>query len=128
MSFSLAQPLRDLPLAFVDVETPGASAPFAPRVIELGTSPVATGSGVAEYQQLVARQRKISAGVTVLSGITQEMVTGRPTFQDELPRIMELMRGACVVGHNVRFDLGFLRKEFRRGGQEIVAALGDVPV
>jgi len=30
-----------------------------------------------------------------------------------------------VVGHNVRFDLGFLRKEFRRSGQEIVAALGD---
>ena len=33
------------------------------------------------------------------------------------------------MGHNVRFDLSFLRKEFRRCGQEITEALGDdVPV
>jgi DNA polymerase III epsilon subunit-like protein len=38
------------------------------------------------------------------------------------------MRGAVVVGHNVRFDLGFLHKEIRRSGQDILQAIGDVPV
>ena len=36
MSFSLLQALRDLPFAFVDVETTGASADFGHRVIEIG--------------------------------------------------------------------------------------------
>jgi DNA polymerase III epsilon subunit family exonuclease len=124
-SFSLLQPLRDVPFAFVDVETTGASADFGHRVIEIGIARVEGGRVVAEYERLLDPQRRISAGVTVLTGITQAMVTGQPTFADELPRMIELMRGAVVVGHNVRFDLGFLRKEFRRGGQEIVAALGD---
>lgn len=128
MSFSLLQPLRDLPFAFVDVETTGASADFGHRVIEIGIARVENGRTVAEYQQLLDPQRKISAGVTALTGITQAMVTGQPVFQSELPRMLDLMRGAVVVGHNVRFDLGFLRKEFRRSGQDIVQSIGDVPV
>lgn len=125
MSFSLLQPLRELSFAFVDVETTGASADFGHRVIEIGISRVEGGRVVAEYQQLLDPQRRISAGVSALTGITQAMVAGQPLFADELPRMLELMRGAVVVGHNVRFDLSFLRKEFRGGGQEIVAALGD---
>jgi DNA polymerase III epsilon subunit-like protein len=76
---------------------------------------------VAEYQQLLDPQRRISAGVSVLTGITQEMVQGQPQFCDVLPAICDLLRDAVVVGHNVRFDLSFLHKEFRRGG----CALGE---
>jgi DNA polymerase III epsilon subunit family exonuclease len=128
MSISLLQPLREIPFAFVDVETTGASADFGHRVIEIGVARVEGGRVTAQYEQLVDPQRRISAGVTALTGISQAMVEGKPTFSAELPRILELMRGAVVVGHNVRFDLGFLRKEFRRGGHDIVEAIGDVPV
>jgi DNA polymerase III epsilon subunit family exonuclease len=128
MSISLLQPLRELPFAFVDLETTGASADFGHRVIEIGVARVEGGRVTAQYEQLVDPQRRISAGVTALTGISQAMVDGKPTFSAELPRILDLMRGAIVVGHNVRFDLGFLRKEFRRGGQDIVQAIGDVPV
>jgi DNA polymerase III epsilon subunit family exonuclease len=128
MSFSLLQALRDLPFAFVDVETTGASADFGHRVIEIGIARVEGGQIVAQYEQLLDPQRRISAGVTALTGISQDMVEGKPTFQDEFPRMRELMQGAVVVGHNVRFDLGFLYREFRRAGQQIVEAIGDVPV
>jgi DNA polymerase III subunit epsilon len=128
MPFSLLQQLRDIPLAFLDVETTGASADFGHRVIELGIVRVEGGRSVAEYQQLVDPQRRVSPGVTALTGISQRMVDGQPTFADQLPRAMELLRGAAVLGHNVRFDLSFLRKEFRRTGQAITDALGDVPV
>src|SRR3954451_13927897 len=120
MSFSLLQPLRELPLGFVDVETTGASADFAHRVIEIGIARVESGRVVTEYQQLLDPQRKISAGVTALTGITQAMVEGQPTFAAELPRMLELLRGAIVIGHNVRFDLSFLRKEFRRARCELM--------
>ena len=125
MPISLIQTLRDTPLAFVDVETTGASADFGHRVIEVGVCRMEGGRCVAEYEQLIDPQRRISAGVTAITGITQAMVAGQPTFTDQLPRFLPLLQGAVVLGHNVRFDLGFLRKEFRRSGQELTAALGE---
>jgi DNA polymerase III epsilon subunit family exonuclease len=128
MRFSLLQPLCQIPLAFVDTETTGASADFGHRVIELGIVRVENGQKVAEYQQLIDPGRKISLGVTALTGISQHMVAGQPTFEQQLPAALELLRGAIVVGHNVRFDLSFLGREFRRSGNNIVEALGDAHV
>jgi len=128
MRFSLLQKLHEIPLAFLDCETTGASADFGHRVIELGIVRYEAGVKVAEYQQLIDPQRRVSPGVTALTGISQAMVDGQPTFMQQFPRMMELLNGAAVLGHNVRFDLSFLRKEFRRSGAEITAALGEVPV
>jgi DNA polymerase III epsilon subunit family exonuclease len=128
MVFSLLQSLYDIPLAFLDVETTGASADFGHRVIELGIVRYERGVKTGDYEQLIDPRRKISAGVSALTGITQHMVDGKPTFADQLPTALQLLRGAVILGHNIRFDLSFLRKEFRRCGQEIIEALGDVPV
>ena len=126
--FSLIQKLRDTPLAFVDVETTGASAEWGDRVIELGIARVEGGRVVAEYQQLVDPQRRIGPGVSALTGITDAMCAGQPSFIDQLPAAVELLKGAVVLGHNVRFDLSFLRKEFRKCGCDLPDVLGDVPV
>jgi len=120
---SLIDKLQDVPLAFVDVETTGASTDFGDRVIEIGIVRVEGGKTVAEYQQLVDPQRRIGAGVVALTGISQQMVTGQPLFADILPRVIELMSGAVVVGHNVRFDLSFLTGEFRRCRRPILECL-----
>ena len=125
MSISLVQCLRETPLAFVDVETTGASADFGHRVIEIGVCRVEGGRVVAEYQQLIDPQRRISPGVTAMTGISQAMVDGQPTFSQQFPTMLPLLHGAVVLGHNVRFDLSFLRREFRRCGTELTAALGD---
>ena len=125
MSISLVQCLRETPLAFVDVETTGASADFGHRVIEIGICRVEGGRVVAEYEQLIDPQRKIGAGVTALTGISQAMVDGQPTFTQQFPAMLPLLQGAVVLGHNVRFDLSFLRREFRRCGTELTAALGE---
>jgi DNA polymerase III epsilon subunit family exonuclease len=128
MGFSLLQPLRDIPLAFLDVETTGASADFGDRVVELGIVRVEAGRVVGEYQQLIDPLHRISPGVTALTGISQSMVDGQPTFVAQLPAAMALLKGAAVLGHNVRFDLSFLYKEFRRCGQDMVEALDNAPV
>jgi DNA polymerase III epsilon subunit family exonuclease len=117
-----------MPLACLDVETTGASAEFGHRVIELGIVRYEHGRKVAEYQQLIDPQRRISAGVTALTGISQKMVEGQPTFTAQFPAAMELLRGALILGHNVRFDLSFLRKEFRRCGCDIKEALSNAHV
>src|SRR5690349_15062742 len=66
-----------------------------------------------------------SPGVTAMTGISQAMVDGKPTFPAQFPAMLPLLQGAVVLGHNVRFDLSFLRREFRRCGTELTAALGD---
>src|SRR5689334_22096673 len=128
MPFSLLQPLCEIPIAFVDTETTGASVDFGHRVIELGIVRIEGGVKVAEYQQLIDPGRRISPGVTALTGISQSMVAGQPTFAQQLPAALHLLGGAIVVGHNVRFDLSFLGREFRRSRMEIVAALPDAHV
>jgi DNA polymerase-3 subunit epsilon len=128
MPFSLLQPLSEIPIAFLDVETTGASADFGHRVTELGIVRMERGQVVGEYQQLIDPQRSISPGVSALTGITNEMVAGQPRFCDQLPAALPLLRGAVVVGHNIRFDLSFLLREFRRSGSDTAELLGDVPV
>ena len=128
MRFSLLQPLLDVPIAVVDTETTGASAALGHKVIEIGIVRIERGRVVAQYEQLVDPGRRISPGVTYLTGITQAMVDGRPRFKDRLPEIMQLFAGAAILGHNIRFDLSFLHAECRRAGADLCQALGDIPV
>ena len=118
-----------VPVAVVDVETTGASADFGDRVIELGVVRVEGGRVVAEYQQLLDPDRRVGANITAITGITTAMVAGQPHFVDAAPRLTELLAGAAVLGHNVRFDLSFITKEYRRCGIDLPAVLGPgVPV
>lgn len=125
MPISLVQSLANTPLAFVDVETTGASAEWGDRVIEIGIVRMVGGQVVAEMQELIDPQRRIGAGITILTGISQAMVDGRPTFDTLAGRMLELMNGAAVIGHNVRFDLSFLLREFRRAQIDLPQHLGQ---
>lgn len=125
---SLLDKLHDIPLAFVDVETTGASTDYGDRVIELGIVRVEKGQRVAEYQQLIDPQRYIGPGIVALTGITSDMVAGQPVFAEVLPRVTELMQGCVVVGHNVRFDLAFIDMEFRRCRQQMTEIFGRAHV
>lgn len=125
VAVSLLQKLTDVPLAFLDVETTGASAEYGDRVIELGICRVEGGRKVREYNKLLDPQRRVSAGITALTGIGNDMLVGQPRFSAEAPEILSVLEGAVIVGHNVRFDLSFLNGEFRKTGKTIVDALGE---
>jgi DNA polymerase III epsilon subunit family exonuclease len=125
VAFSLLQSLCEVPIAVVDVETTGASAQHGDRVIELGVVRLEGGAKVAEYQQLFDPQRRVGAGITALTGISQAMVDGQPKFADQLDRITALLTGAVILGHNVRFDLSFISREYRRCGRDLPDVLGN---
>ncbi len=128
MRFSLVQPLREIPIAVVDTETTGVSALFGHRVIEIGVARIEGGRVVETYEQLINPQRRISAGVTALTGITQEMVFDKPLFSQQLPSLMRLLEGAAILGHNIIFDLSFLNAEFHKCGMNLGPCLADGPV
>jgi hypothetical protein len=41
---------------------------------------------------------------------------------------MAVLKGAAILGHNIRFDLSFLHAEFRRAKLDIKECLGPIPI
>jgi DNA polymerase III epsilon subunit-like protein len=72
---------------------------------------------------LIDPRRPISAGVSALTGITQAMCDGQPTFHEQLSAMTPLLTGAAILGHNIRFDLSFLLRECAGAGQDLCRML-----
>jgi DNA polymerase-3 subunit epsilon len=107
--------LLGAPLAIVDLETTGAD-PAHDRITEIAVLEVNGFEVASEWSTLVNPLAPIPAGIQALTGITQEMVAGAPTFRELAEGLFERLDGRLFVAHNARFDYGFLRREFERQG------------
>lgn len=107
-------------VAFVDLETTGTSA-GGDRVTEVGIVRVDDGARLSEWSTLVDPERSIPAGVQALTGITNAMVAGAPTFGQIADEVAGRLAGCVFVAHNARFDYGFLKREFGRLGRAFSA-------
>jgi len=107
---------RDSRVAFVDIETTGGSAGLH-RIIDVAVIG-ATGDTVDfEWQSLVNPGVRVPAGITALTGIDTDMLRDAPPFEKIARELRERLDGRVFIAHNVRFDYGFIRREF--------AAIGD---
>lgn len=102
------------PLAFVDLETTGASA-IQDRITEIGIVLVDE-HGVREWSQLIHPQARIPGFIEQMTGITNAMVADAPPFTAVAAEIHQLLQGRLFIAHNARFDYGFLKNEFKRMG------------
>jgi DNA polymerase-3 subunit epsilon len=101
--------------AVIDTETTGLSPAHRHRVIEIAVVLLdAQGRFEREWVTLLNPQRDL--GPQHIHGILTADVLAAPDFADIAGRLGELLAGRMVVGHNVEFDLGFLRAEFARLG------------
>jgi len=107
----------DVPLAFVDVETTGCS-PGADRVIDVAVIGTRGGELEFEWQSLVNPGARIPDGITALTGIDNDMLAEAPPFEQIARELRARLAGRVFVAHNVRFDYGFIRREFARLGDE----------
>lgn len=105
----LGRPLRDLTFCVVDLETTGGSAAKGAKITEIGAVKVRGGEVVGEFQSLVNPDEKIPAFITVLTGITDQMVIGSPRITEVLPSFLEFATDSILVAHNAPFDIGFLK-------------------
>lgn len=97
----------------VDLETTGGS-PSESRITEFGAVKIRGGEVLGEFQTLVDPQSPIPASISALTGITGALVAGRPPVEAVLPTFLEFCRGAALVAHNARFDVGFLDANLTR--------------
>lgn len=103
------------PLAFVDLETTGATA-TADRITEIGIVEVDADGTVREWQQLVNPGQRIPPFIEQLTGISNAMVADAPPFEAVADEVLRRLQGRLFVAHNARFDYGFLKNEFKRLG------------
>jgi DNA polymerase-3 subunit epsilon len=109
------------PLAFVDLETTGATV-TGDRITEIGVVEV-DADGVREWSQLVNPGTRIPEFIERLTGISNAMVADAPPFAAVAGEVLERLQGRLFIAHNARFDYGFLKNEFRRLGQEFRATV-----
>lgn len=101
--------------AIIDVETTGGKA-GRDRITEVAIVRHDGVKVIDEWSSLVNPERYIPAGITELTGITQEMVADAPKFYEIAKEVVKRTEGAIFVAHNARFDYSFIREEFRRLG------------
>ena len=105
--------MLDRPLVFLDLETTGATA-VHDRITEIGLIEVEHGRFIGEWSTLVNPQTRIPPFIESLTGISNDMVALAPTFAEVASELKLRLDGKLLIAHNVRFDYGFLKSEFRR--------------
>ena len=112
------QSLATTPFVVVDLETTGGSAD-RDAITEIGAVKICGGEVVGEFATLVDPGCPIPPEIVTLTGITTAMVSAAPRIGEVLASFLEFARGAVLVAHNSRFDLGFLAAAARRNESRV---------
>lgn len=102
-------------LCFIDTETTGTNAAFG-RIIEIGIIKVVDGKVVKEFKTLLNPQTFLDPFIENMTGITSAQLENAPEFYSIKDELLEIFSDSIFVAHNVRFDYGFIRNEFKRIG------------
>jgi len=103
----LGTPLHEVTFVVIDLETTGGS-PERCGITEIGAVKARGGEVLGTFQTLINPGVAIPPMITVLTGITEAMVSPAPTIDNVLPTLLEFIGDAVLIAHNARFDVGFL--------------------
>ncbi len=98
----------------LDTETTGLEPAQGHRIIEICCVEV-IGRRITgrNYHQYLNPDREIDEGAIEVHGITNEMLEDKPRFADICEEFLNFIRGAELVIHNARFDVGFINHELK---------------
>ncbi|MEU1955682.1 TerD family protein [Nocardia rhamnosiphila] len=101
----------------VDVETSGLSAADH-RVLSVAALALdSDGVVVREFHTLV--DSGCDPGPVHIHGLTRELLSGAPRFENIEAELTQLLAGRVMVAHNAGFDYGFLAGEYGRIGASL---------
>lgn len=99
---------------------PDCDVTLQPRIIEFAAIVIdpATGNTVDELEFLVDPKVAISSEITKITGITEDMIKGKPEFSSMLPDVAAIFKGCnTVIAHNLPFDKRMIFNESARIGE-----------
>lgn len=96
-----------------DLETTGF-LPGVDQIVEIGAIRYIDGQPEASFVTLVDPLRSIPKGASQVSGITDDMVVGKPKIQDVLDSFAEFCGNDLLVAHNAPFDFQFMVADIQK--------------
>lgn len=111
--------IDDIDFVVFDVETTGLDPRSGDRIIEIAALRYKNKKTQASFSSLTNPQRKISPAAFEVNHIAQDMVDAAPAASQVLPKFLDFIGDACLVGYNVSFDIGFLESELKLLNQEL---------
>ncbi len=93
----------------LDLETTGLD-PQKDAIIEIGAVRFVGNRIEDEFTMLINPGRHIPEFITGLTGISDDMVRQAPRILEVIDELRTFIRDSPILGHNIQFDLSFLRK------------------
>ncbi len=97
-------------LVALDIETTGLESQND-KIIEIGAVRFSGSEIQEEFNSLINPGKPIPPFISQLTGITDAMVRSAPPVEEVIDQLIDFVKDAPVVGHNVKFDLSFLKKQ-----------------
>jgi DNA polymerase III subunit epsilon len=103
--------LDEIAYTVFDTETTGLQPADGDEIIAIGAVRVVNGRLLRQetFDRLIDPRRSVPAASRRIHGITTDMLRGQPTIDEVLPAFARFAEDTVLVGHNVSFDLAFLR-------------------
>ncbi len=107
--------LEDDTYVVFDVETTGLSAVYN-TIIELAAVKIRDGEVIDTFERFANPHTPISALITNLTGITDDMVKDAPDVEEVVKDYYDWIGDSILVAHNASFDMGFLYEAYKQAG------------
>lgn len=105
-------------VVILDFETTGLSG-SSDRIIEVGAVAYDSGRLSGEFAQLLNPGLSLSHTTTSITGITDEMLEGKPRPEEIMTSLKNFIGDRIVIAHNANFDQKFLISEMARVGLKV---------
>lgn len=93
----------------IDVETTGLR-PTSCEIIEIAAVRFRDFDPVEKFVTLLSSKKPIPEDASAVNHITDEMLEGKPRFQQIAKSLVEFIASDNLVGHNLEFDLDFIMR------------------
>lgn len=102
----------------LDIETTGLFPAKHDRIIEIAIITLdSEGNVISEFETLINPNRDL--GPTNIHRISAKMVRNAPRFEEVIGDIIDNIAGNIIVGHNISFDMRFIKYECEKMGFKI---------
>ncbi len=106
--------LEDATFVVFDLETTGFNAGGADSIIEIGAVKLKNGEIIDTFDELIDPGKPLSAKITEITHITDDMLKGKMNEETGVKKFMEWYGDLPLVAHNAKFDTSFIKMAYQK--------------
>lgn len=108
----LSEMIKEKTFVVIDIETTGLNSNPAngevAHILEVAAMKIEGGKLTKKYGSFCACPISIPPEIVELTKINDELLKNAPTVEVVLKKLKDFSKGSILMGHNLKFDLGFL--------------------